>query len=101
MLLALVGIFLLTLLLGVTAYNVSTELVPDRGGVFREGVAGNPQYVNPLLCHTHEIDQDLCRLLFRGLTRLERDGSIVPDLAESWSATPDGLVYTFRLRPNY
>jgi peptide/nickel transport system substrate-binding protein len=99
-LLALVGIFLLTLLLGVTAYNVSTELVPDQGGVFREGVAGNPQYLNPLLCHTHEIDQDLCRLLFRGLTRLDRNGLIVPDLAESWSTTPDGLVYTFRLREN-
>ncbi len=100
LLLALVGILLLTLLLGVTAYNVSTELVPDRGGIFREGVAGNPQSINPLLCHTHDVDQDLCHLLFRGLTRLEGNGQIVPDLAEAWSTTPDGLVYTFRLRPN-
>jgi len=92
------GVFLLTLLLGVTAYNVSTELVPDRGGVFREGVAGNPQYLNPLLCQTHEIDQDLCSLLFRGLTRLDASGRVIPDLAESWSSTPDGLIYTFRLR---
>jgi peptide/nickel transport system substrate-binding protein len=97
-LLALIGIFLLTLLLGVTAYSVSTELAPDYGGVFREGVAGNPQYINPLLCHIHEVDQDLCRLLFRGLTRLNRNGQIVPDLAEAWSITPDGLTYTFRLR---
>jgi peptide/nickel transport system substrate-binding protein len=96
--LALVGIFLLTLLLGVTAYNVSTELVPDQGGVFREGVAGNPQYINPLLCQMHEVDQDLCRLLFRGLTRLDGRGQVVPDLAEVWSTTADGLVYTFRLR---
>ncbi len=99
-LLALVGIFLLTLLLGVTAYNVSTELVPAQGGVFREGVAGNPQYINPLLCHIHEVDQDLCQLLFRGLTRLDHHGRVVPDLAETWSTTPDGLVYTFRLSEN-
>jgi len=97
-LIAISGVFLLTLLLGVTAYNVSTELVPDRGGIFREGVAGNPQYLNPLLCQTHEIDQDLCSLLFRGLTRLDASGRVVPDLAESWSSTPDGLTYTFRLR---
>jgi peptide/nickel transport system substrate-binding protein len=100
LLIAIGGVFLLTLLLGVTAYNVSTELVPDQGGVFREGVAGNPQYLNPLLCQTHEIDQYLCSLLFRGLTRLDANGRVVPDLAESWSTTPDGLSYTFRLRPN-
>ena len=99
LLLAVVGIALLTLLMGVTAYNVSTVLVPERGGVFREGVAGNPQYINPLLCHTHDIDRDLCSLLFRGLTRLDQRGQVVPDLAESWSA-PDGLAYTFRLKEN-
>ena len=99
MLLAVVGIILLTLLMGATAYNVSTVLVPERGGVFREGVAGNPQYINPLLCHTHEIDRDLCSLLFRGLTRLDQQGRVVPDLAERWTA-PDGLVYTFTLREN-
>ena len=98
-LLAVVGIVLLTLLMGVTAYNVSTVLTPERGGVFREGVAGNPQYINPLLCHAHDIDRDLCSLLFRGLTRLDQQGQVVPDLAESWSA-PDGLAYTFRLREN-
>ncbi len=99
MLLAVVGIILLTLLMGATAYNVSTVLVPERGGVFREGVAGNPQYINPLLCHTHDIDRDLCSLLFRGLTRLDQQGRVVPDLAERWTA-PDGLVYTFTLREN-
>ena len=99
LLLAVAGIIVLTLLMGVTAYNVSTVLVPERGGVFREGVAGNPQYINPLLCHTHDIDRDLCSLLFRGLTRLDQQGRVVPDLAERWTA-PDGLVYTFILREN-
>ena len=99
-LLAFMGIILLVLLMGVSAYNVSTVLVPARGGVFREGVAGNPQHINPLLCHIHDIDRDLCSLLFRGLTRLDQYGQVVPDLAEAWSGTPDGLAYTFRLRAN-
>ena len=42
-LLALLGVIALTSLLGYSAYNVSTVLVADRGGVFREGVAGNPR----------------------------------------------------------
>ena len=99
MLLAVVGIILLTLLMGVTTYNVSTVLVPERGGVFREGVAGNPQYINPLLCHTHDIDNDLCSLLFRGLTRLDQQGQVVPDLAERWVALNE-LAYTFTLSEN-
>jgi peptide/nickel transport system substrate-binding protein len=99
-LIALAGILLLSILLGVSAYQVSTTLVPDRGGVFREGVAGNPQHLNPLLCQTHEVDEDICALIFRGLTKLDKQGQVVADLAESWSVTPDGLTYTFRLNPN-
>lgn len=99
-LLALVGILLLSTLLGLTAYNVSTVVVPEQGGVFREGVAGTPQYLNPLLCSVHEVDQDLCALLYRGLTRLDPHGQVVPDMAEAWTVSLDGLAYTFRLRPN-
>ncbi|MBX3608201.1 MAG: ABC transporter substrate-binding protein [Piscinibacter sp.] len=36
--------------------------------------------------------------VLEGLTRINRDGSVGPLLAESWSADPDGKVYTFRLR---
>lgn len=99
-LLVLAGFLLLTTLLGYSAYSVTTVLVAERGGVFREGVAGNPQYLNPLLCDAHEIDRDICPLLFRGLTRINDHGEIVPDLAESWTVTPDGLVHTFRLTAN-
>ncbi len=97
-LLALLGIIALTSLLGYSAYNVSTVLVADRGGVFREGVAGNPQTINPLLCQMHEVDQDLCALLFRGLTKFNKAGEVKPDLADFWTVTPDGLTYTFHLR---
>ena len=38
--------------------------------------------------------------LFSGLVRLSPDLQVEPDLAESWTTSPDGLVYTFTLRPN-
>ena len=100
LILTLVGFLLLITMLGYSTYTVSTELIPDRGGVFREGVAGNPRYLSPLRCQgDHDIDQDLCALLFRGLTQIDNHGRVVPDLAESWSVT-DGTIYTFRLRPD-
>ncbi|HXF61230.1 MAG TPA: peptide ABC transporter substrate-binding protein [Caldilineaceae bacterium] len=99
MLLALAGILLLATLLGYSTYNLATVLVPDRGGVFREGVAGNPKYLNPLLCDATDIDLDLCKLLYRGLTQIDKQGRVVPDLAQDWTIE-DGVVYTFRMRPD-
>lgn len=39
--------------------------------------------------------QNLC---FAGLTQLDADGNPVPDVAESWTISDDGCVYTFKLR---
>jgi oligopeptide transport system substrate-binding protein len=38
--------------------------------------------------------------VFGGLVTLDTDLNVVPDLAESWEISPDGRVYTFRLRDN-
>ena len=97
--LALAGTLLLATLLGLSTYSLTTVLVPDRGGVFREGVAGNPRYLNPLLCDATDIDLDLCRLLYRGLTTIDKHGRVAPDLAEWWNVE-EGTIYTFRLRPD-
>lgn len=98
-LLALAGVLLLATLLGLSTYSLATVLVPDRGGVFREGVAGNPRYLNPLMCDATDIDLDLCRLLYRGLTTLDKHGRVVPDLAQVWTVEEE-TIYTFRLKPN-
>jgi peptide/nickel transport system substrate-binding protein len=36
--------------------------------------------------------------ILEGLTKINVDGTVTPLLAESWSASPDGKTYTFKLR---
>lgn len=40
----------------------------------------------------------VCNQLFNGLVQLNDSLHIKPDIAESWSISPDGITYTFNLR---
>lgn len=99
--LALLGAALLATLLGFSAYQTTTVLVPERGGVFREGIVGSPQYLNPLWCDSvvSDLDRDWCELIYRGLTKIDKSGKIQPEIAESWTIEAD-RVYTFKLKTN-
>jgi peptide/nickel transport system substrate-binding protein len=95
---AILGIALLAALLRYTAYNFTSVTVPAHGGELVEGMAGNPQFLNPLLSQYNQVDGVLSSLLFNGLTRLDERGNVVPDLAETMTISPDGLTYDFKLR---
>ncbi|MBP7228168.1 MAG: peptide ABC transporter substrate-binding protein [Longilinea sp.] len=41
---------------------------------------------------------DYIGLIYNGLVRLTASMQVVPELAESWQVSPDGLTYTFTLR---
>ena len=70
--------------------------IPADGGSLTEGVIGIPRFINPLLA-VSEADRDMTLLLYAGLMRATKSG-LVPDLAESYEISDDGLVYTFTLR---
>jgi peptide/nickel transport system substrate-binding protein len=36
--------------------------------------------------------------IFQGLTRIDPSGTVEPDLAKSWTISPDGLTYSFTLQ---
>jgi peptide/nickel transport system substrate-binding protein len=72
--------------------------VPAHGGQLDEGVVGLPRLVNPVLAFT-DTDRDLSALVYAGLLKYE-NGELVPDLAQSYSVSPDGLTYTFTLKPD-
>lgn len=97
-LLTICGIVLVGVVLARQVVHVSTVVVPAEGGTYTEGLVGAPQWPNPVLAAFNETDEDLARLLFRGLTRVDERSRIVPDLAESWEASGDARVYTFTLK---
>lgn len=70
--------------------------VPAYGGSITEGVIGTPRFINPVFAQSNP-DRDLTALVYSGLVR-EVDGKIVPDLAESYTISPDGKEYTFVLQ---
>lgn len=69
---------------------------PAYGGSYIEAVVGSPRYLEPILAST-DVDADVVQLVFAGLTQLDRDGSVVPDLA-SFITEGDGKVWTFTIR---
>ncbi len=71
--------------------------VPAHGGSLTEGVVGSPRFINPLL-ELSDADRDLTYLVYSGLMRATAKGDLIPDLAESYTISADGLTYDFMLR---
>ena len=57
-----------------------------------------PQSLDPAIV-TGQLEGRICLALFEGLTTRNAKGDIIPGMAEKWEMTPDGLTYTFHLRP--
>jgi len=96
---ALSGLIILCLaIIGVNFYLRNFLPVPIVGGDYTEGLIGAPQYINPILCQTNDVDSDLARLVFSGLLKYDANLQLVPDLAESWTASDDQKNYTFILK---
>jgi peptide/nickel transport system substrate-binding protein len=72
-------------------------VVPAYGGTYVEGVTSAAKFLNPVLAAT-PVDDDVVRLVFSGLSRYRSDGSIQGDLAQSFSASADGKIWTFQIR---
>lgn len=70
--------------------------IPARGGELREGLIGLPRTINPIIAVT-DVDRDISAVVYSGLMRYE-NGSLVPDLAQSYTISADGLTYDFILR---
>ena len=68
------------------------------GGVFRR-VWSDPPTLDPALV-TDTTSSGVVVEVFSGLVALDTDLVLVPDLAESWEISPDGTIYTFKIRPD-
>jgi len=65
--------------------------------IFHRGAAGDPESLDPHKTST-VVESDILLDLLEGLVTYNAKAEVVPGVAESWSVSADGLVYTFRLR---
>ncbi|KKT20982.1 MAG: hypothetical protein UW05_C0021G0007 [Candidatus Giovannonibacteria bacterium GW2011_GWC2_43_8] len=75
-------------------YGVET---PAFGGTLREGILGNPRFINPLLAQS-DADRDMVSLVYTGLMRYDKNGEPQPALAEKYEVSENGLAYTVTLK---
>jgi len=71
--------------------------VPMRGGIISEGIVGSPRFINPVLSYS-PTDNDLVSLIYSGLMRKDPQGGLIPDLAQKYEVSKDGLNYVFTLK---
>ncbi len=69
------------------------------GGTLVIGVPTDPGTLNPGIT-TASPAHTVADSIFNGLIQLDAQFKAMPDLAESWTVSPDGRTYTFTLRRN-
>ena len=83
---------LLFILIGLN--NKFLVSIPENGGSIIEGVIGTPRFINPVIANSN-VDRDISSLIYSGLVKVESDGNIIPDLADRFEISEDGLIYDF------
>lgn len=86
------GIYLI-----LTLNNHYSVIVPTSGGSLVEGIIGTPRFLNPALALTR-ADQDTTALIYSGLMKIDPNGDLVNDLAESVTVSEDGLTYNIKVK---
>ena len=65
--------------------------------VLHRGNGSEPQTLDQ--AHTSiDVEANILKDLYEGLTVYDAGGNIIPGCAESWTVSDDGLVYTFKIR---
>lgn len=65
---------------------------------YREALIGDVVRLNPLFASINPVDSDIIALIFEGMTTINEFGEVVPDLAQDWVVSFDGLEYVVTLR---
>lgn len=84
----------------IASYRQKTEPKPSGGGIYLEGLVGQPHYLNPVLSQYNDADRDLTNLIFSGLLKYDCHGQLIPDLADYYTVSSDGRVYEVFLKKN-
>ncbi|NGP44890.1 ABC transporter substrate-binding protein [Bacillaceae bacterium SIJ1] len=77
--------------------NGGEEAAPAQGGEISIPIVADPIF-NPWHPNAYVESNIVNRIIFSGLTKPGKDTVPSPSLATEWSASEDGLVWTFKLR---
>lgn len=77
--------------------TATANTTPKRGGVLRVATFSDLRSLDPAVSMDTE-SQPYINLLFAGLVDYDEQGKVVPDLAERFEESADGLTYRFFLR---
>ncbi len=81
------------------ALVAATSLTASAEVVYHRGNTADPETLDQHKTST-VYESHILRDLYEGLTAFNAKGETVPGVAESWSISDDGTVYTFKLRDN-
>ena len=97
----LLGVAALSLFVSLRGFYLNhTVTVPASGGIYTEGLLGQPEYINPVLGRS-ETDLSIINLVFSGLYKYGPNGQLIPDLADSQPIiSDDQKQYTINLKKN-
>ncbi len=80
--------------------NKAEAATPKKGGRLRTALTGGA--TSDVLDPGQILDLYMISVQFgqlrNGLTEVAADGNLIPELAESWEASPDAKVWTFQIR---
>ena len=97
----LLTLFISSLIFLISSFYIkNTNVVPADYGRIREGVLGQPQFINPLYAPLSDIDKDLTELIFSSLMTYDNNSNIVPDLINEYSIEDDGKTISFSIKEN-
>jgi peptide/nickel transport system substrate-binding protein len=70
----------------------------DPNGSLILALGGEISVINPVLS-TDTSSSAVEGVIFNGLTTINESLEVIPELASSWTVSPDGKIWTFKLRP--
>jgi peptide/nickel transport system substrate-binding protein len=76
----------------------SASLTPQRGGKLTLALSGNITTFDPRIAGTNNANRTPTHVFTNTMIRLNEDLQYVPELAESWTRSSDGLTWTLKLR---
>ncbi|MEZ4608406.1 MAG: ABC transporter substrate-binding protein [Deinococcales bacterium] len=88
----------LVFLLGLLSLSFAQDPTPIYGGEVTAAIVADPPGWDPTISTSQEIPRVVYHNVYEGLVRFDRNGEIVPALAEKWMVSKDGLNWYFFLR---